>query len=91
MTYNKVNCNTYPNNKFDMVYLLFVCYLFYSFAKQFGHDDWQGYSSFIHWWTKRYGIVNKAFCGMKESATQADELERGKKLYFFLPLKATPQ
>ena len=55
--------------------LLFACYLFHSFAKQFGHDDWQGYGSFIHRWTKRYGIVNKAICSMKESPTQANELE----------------
>ena len=53
-------------------------FLFHSFAKQFGHDDWQGYGSFIHWWTKRYSIVNKAICGMKESATNADELEECK-------------
>ena len=45
---------------------------------QFGHNDWQGYVSFIHQWTKRYGIVNKAICGMKELATQADELEEWK-------------
>ena len=32
----------------------------------------------IHWWPKRYGIVNKAICGTKESATQADELEEWK-------------
>ena len=50
-------------------------FLFHSFAKQFGHDDWQGYGLLIHWWTKRYGIVNKAICSTKESATNADELE----------------
>ena len=49
--------------------------LFHSFAKQFGHNDWQGYGSSIHWWTKRYSIVNKAICGTKELATNADELE----------------
>ena len=36
----------------------------------------QGYGSFIHRWTKRVqAIVNKAICGTKESATNADELE----------------
>ena len=58
-----------------MFNLLFSCYLFHSFAKQFGHNDWQGDGSFIHRWTKRYGIVNKAICGTKELATQADVLE----------------
>ena len=58
--------------------LLFLCYLFHSFAKQFRHNDWQGYGSFIHRWTKRYGIVSKAICGTKELATQADELEEWK-------------
>ena len=52
-----------------------IFFSFHSFAKQFGHDDWQGYGSFIHRWTKRYGIVNKAICGTKESTTNADELE----------------
>ena len=42
-------------------------FLFYfSFAKEIGRPDWEGYGSFIHWWTKRYGIVNKAICGSKE-------------------------
>ena len=54
-------------------------FLFYfSFAKEFGHPDWEGYGSFIHRWTKRYGIVNKAICGSKESATPHDELETWK-------------
>ena len=56
-----------------MFYLL--CFFIHSFAKQLGHDDWQGYGSFIHWWTKIYGIVNKAICGTKESATPIDQLE----------------
>ena len=37
-----------------------------------------GYGSFIHRWTKRYGIVNKAICGSKESAAPNDELETWK-------------
>ena len=54
-------------------------FLFYfSFAKEFGHPDWEGYGSFIHQWTKRYGIVNKAICGSKESAAPHDELETWK-------------
>ena len=52
-----------------------IFFSFHSLAKQFGHDDRQGYESFIHRWTKWYGIVNKAICGTKESATNADELE----------------
>ena len=50
-----------------------LCFFIHSFAKQFGHDYWQGYGSFIHWWTKIYGIVNKAICGTKESATPTDQ------------------
>ena len=58
---------------------MYAChFLFFSFAKQFGHADWQGYGSFIHRWTKRYGIVNKAICGSKESAAPQDELETWK-------------
>ena len=53
---------------------------FFSFAKEFGHPDWQGYGSFIHQWTKRYGIVNKAICGSKESAAHNDELETWKEM-----------
>ena len=54
-------------------------FLFYfSFAKKFGRPDWEGYGSFIHRWTKRYGIVNKAICGSKESAAPHDELEMWK-------------
>ena len=30
--------------------------LYYSFAKEFGHPNWQGYGLFIHQWTKRYVI-----------------------------------
>ena len=52
-----------------------IIFSFYSFAKQFGHDDWQGYGLYIHRWTKWYGIVNKAICGTKESAMNADKLE----------------
>ena len=51
---------------------------YFSFAKEFGRPDWEGYGSFIHRWTKRYGIVNKAICGSKESATPYDELETWK-------------
>ena len=58
---------------------MYAChFLFFSFAKQFGHADWQGYGSFIHRWTKRYGIVNKAICGSKELAAPQDELETWK-------------
>ena len=67
--------------------LLFLCYLFHSFAKQFEHGDWQGYGSFIYQWTKRYSILNKAICGMKESATQADELEGWKETVLLLTLE----
>ena len=58
-------------------------YLFHSFAKQFGNEDWQGYGSYIHRWAKRYGIVNKAICGTKESATSSDELEEWKQNVLF--------
>ena len=51
---------------------------YFSFAEEFGPPDWEGYGSFIHRWTKRYGIVNKAICGSKESATPHDELETWK-------------
>ena len=70
-----------------MFNLLFLCYFFHSFTKQLGHDDWQGYGSFIHQWTKRYGIVNKAICGTKELATQADELEEWKETVLLPTLK----
>ena len=53
-------------------------YFIFSFAKEFGHPDWQGYGSFIYRGTKRYGIVNKAICSSKESATPNDELETWK-------------
>ena len=53
-------------------------HFYFSFAKEFGHPDWEGYGSFIHRWTKRYGIVNKAICGSKESAAPYDELETWK-------------
>ena len=58
-------------------------YFIFSFAKEFGHPDWQGYGSFIHRWTKRYGIVNKAICGSKESVTPNDELETWKETVLF--------
>ena len=50
----------------------------FSFAKEFGHRDWQGYGSFIHRWTKRYGIVNRAISGSKELAAPLEELEAWK-------------
>ena len=56
----------YFKNLFDTFDLLLYLTHF-SFAKQFGHDDWQGYGSFIHRWTKQYSIVNKAICSTKES------------------------
>ena len=55
----------------DMLYI-------FSLAKEFGHPDWQGYGSFIHRWTKRYGIVNRAISGSKESAAPLEELETWK-------------
>ena len=51
---------------------------FLALLRSSGYPDWQGYGSFIHRWTKRYGIVNKAICGSKESATPHDELETWK-------------
>ena len=50
----------------------------FSFAKEFGHPDWQAYGSFIHRWIKRYGIVNRAISGSKESAAPLEELETWK-------------
>ena len=55
-----------------------ILILIFQFGKEFGHPDWQGYGSFIHLWTKRYGIVNKAICGSKESAAPNDKLETWK-------------
>ena len=52
--------------------------IYFSIAKEFGCPDWEGYGSFIHWWIKRYGIVNKAICGSKESAAPHDQLETWK-------------
>ena len=67
-------------------------FLFYfSFAKEFGSPDWEGYGSFIHWWTKRYGIVNKAICGSKESAAPHDDWKPGKKQFLSLPFPGTHQ
>ena len=57
--------------RFDTHDMLYI----FSFAKEFGHPDWQGYGSFIHRWTKRYGIVNRAISGSKESAAPLEELE----------------
>ena len=39
------------------------------------HPGWEGCGSFIHYWAKRYGIVNKAVCGTKESAPGKDTLD----------------
>ena len=64
---------------------------YFSFAKEFGRLDWEGYGSFIHQWTKRYGIVNKAICGSKESATPHDELETWKETVLVSPLPGTHQ
>ena len=62
-----------------------------SFAKEFGHPDWQGYGSFITRWTKRYGIVNKAICGSKESAAPMMNWIPGRKLFSSPPLPGTHQ
>ena len=65
---------------------------FSSFAKQFGHDNWQGNGSYIHRWTRRYGIVNKAVCSTKESAPGKDQLEEWKETVLYPTLEAyTPQ
>ena len=67
-------------------------FLFYfSFAKEFGRPDWEDYGSFIHRWTKRYGIVNKAICGSKESATPHENWKLGRKLFLFPPFPGTHQ
>ena len=60
---------------------IFSFLIYFSFAKEFGHPDWKGYGSFIHWWAKRYGIVNKAMCGSKESAAPRINLKHGRKLF----------
>ena len=74
-----INLLYYVHCTFDSFDIHSTVYLFhFSFAKEFGHPDWQGYGSFIHRWTKRYGIVNKAICGSKESAAPNDELETWK-------------
>ena len=72
--------------------LTYTVYLFhFSFAKEFGHPDWQGYGLFIHRWTKRYGIVNKAICGSKDSAAPNDELETWKETVLLPTLASTHQ
>ena len=65
-----------------------IIFFFFSFAKQFGHDDWQANPSYIHRWTKRYGIVNKAVCGTKESATGKDQLEEWKETVLYPTLES---
>ena len=50
--------------------------------------NWQANGSYIHQWTKRFGIVNKAVCGTKESATGKDQLEEWKETVLFPALKA---
>ena len=54
----------------------------FSFVKEFVHPDCQDYGLLIHQWTKRYGIVNKAICGSKESAAPTDELDTWKETVF---------
>ena len=90
LTYDKSYLNTYFNHLFDTFNLLLYLTHF-SFAKQFGHDDRQGYESFIHRWTKQYSIVNKAICGTKESQQMQMNWRSEHTLYLFLYLKATPQ
>ena len=71
----------------NIKYIMFILYIsdmddyflfYFTFAKESGHPDWEGYGLFIHWWAKRYGIANKAICCSKESATPHDELETWK-------------
>ena len=86
-----MNLLYYVHCTFDSFDIHSTVYLFhFSFAKEFGHPDWQGYGSFIHRWTKRYGIVNKAICGSKESAAPNDELETWKETVL-PPLPGTHQ
>ena len=64
---------------FDIQYTALNIFHSFSFAKEFGHPDWEGYGYFIHRWAKRYGIVNRAICGSKESAPlPPDQLETWK-------------
>ena len=74
---------------FDMNY--YIIFNLSAFAKEFGHPDWQGYGSFITRWTKRYGIVNKAICGSKESAAPHDELETWKEMVLVPTFASTHQ
>ena len=80
-----VNKLQYPIHLTCLTYGLFFPY---NFAKQFGHEDRKGYGSFMYWWTKRYGIVNKGICGSKESAAPSDELETWKEAVFIPTLTA---
>ena len=46
----------------------------------------------IHWWTKRYRIVNKAVCSTKESTPSNDELESWKETVLYHTLaRYSPQ
>ena len=47
--------------------------------KDFAHS----YGSYIHWWTKRDRIVNKAICSTKELAAPSDELETWKETVLY--------
>ena len=77
-------------DSFDIHIHNITVYLFhFSFAKEFGHPDWQGYGSFIHQWTKRYSIVNKAICGSKESTTPMMNWRPGRKRFFSPPWPGT--
>ena len=67
--------------------MFLLCFFIHSFAKQFRHDDWKGFGSFIHWPIKIYGNENKAICGTKESATPTDQLEEWKEIVLIPTLK----
>ena len=91
-----LTCLTYVHVNYNIqhIYVSNICstcltyclFFIHNFAKQFRHVDWQGYGSFIHQWTKRYSIVNKAICGTKESATPNDELETWKETVLLLTI-----
>ena len=79
---NIIKCITFVKCIFDLFDMHYNIFIYFSFAKEFGRPDWEGYGSFIHRWTKRYGIVNKAICGRKESAASPKiNLKRGRKLF----------
>ena len=79
-------------DSFDIhIHNITVSISFFSFAKEFGYPDWQGYGLFIHRWTRGTALSTRQYVVVRSQPPPMMNWRPGRKWFFFPPWPGTHQ